>query len=87
MHQNKVVDQLAEYALSVDRTTSEKLWQSAICFYKNAMIKPGKLFKELVIHYNGEAGADSGALRREFFLKTQSTREICTFLRVRMTEE
>ena len=70
MHQNKVVDQLAEYALSVDRTTSEKLWQSAICFYKNAMIKPVKLFKEPVIHYNGEAGAYSGALQREFFEDT-----------------
>ena len=36
-------------------------------FIKNAIVKPGKLRKELVIQFDGEAGADSGALRHEFF--------------------
>ena len=67
MHQNEVLDPLAEHVLSIDRSTPEKLWQMAVCFYKNAMVKPGKLCKELVVHFKGEAGADSGALRCEIF--------------------
>jgi len=69
MHCNKVLDPSAEYVLSVDRSTPEKLWQSAVCFYKSAMTKPDKLRKEMVIQFDatGEVGADSGALRHEFF--------------------
>ena len=33
-----------EYKLSVDRTTTEKLWQSVVCFYK---MRPDKLKREL----------------------------------------
>ena len=55
--------------LSVDRSTAQKIWQSAVCFYKSAMTKPLKLHKELIVQFDatGEVGADSGALRREFF--------------------
>lgn len=64
-----MLDDSSEYKLSVDRTTPDKLWQSAVCFYKSAKLKPHKLRKELVIEFDksGEVGADSGALRREFF--------------------
>lgn len=69
-HQNEVLDPLAEYILTIDRSNSEKLWQSVICFYKNAMVRPAKLRKELVIHFNGEAVAEAGALWCEFFEDT-----------------
>ena len=51
----------------------------AVCFYKNAMVKPGKLRKELVVHFEGETGADSGALRLEFFEDTIYQANLCLF--------
>ena len=68
-HQSKVLDP-TQYILSVDRSSPEKLWQCAVCFYKGAMIKPGKLRKELIIQFDGECGVDTGALRREYFEDT-----------------
>ena len=68
-HSRKVIDHFSQYKLSVDRSTSDKLWQSVLCFYKNAKIKPDKLKRELCVEFmdTGEVGIDSGALRREFF--------------------
>ena len=68
-HKSDIMDSSAEHVLSVDRSTSQKIWQSAVCFYKSAITKPLKLCKELIIQFDatGEVGADSGALRREFF--------------------
>ena len=66
-HAAKCVDDSSEYLLTVDRTTTEKLWMAVVTFYKGAKIRPNKLHKGLVIHFSGEAGADAGALRREFF--------------------
>lgn len=66
-HAAKFVDESSEYLLTVDRTTTEKLWMSVVTFYKGAKVRPNKLHKGLVIHFSGEAGADAGALRREFF--------------------
>ena len=68
-HAIKVLDHSEEFRLSVDRSTEETLWNTVICFYKNAKNKPSKLRKELVVDFSasGEVGADSGALRREFF--------------------
>ena len=67
MHQSKVLDPTTEYVLSVDRSSPEKLWQCAVCFYKSVMVKPTKLYKELLIQFDGECGVDSGALQCEFF--------------------
>ena len=68
-HADKIINQSAEYTLSVNRTTSDNLWLSLTAFYKSAKLKPEKLRKQLVIQYSetGEIGADSGALRKEFF--------------------
>ena len=68
-HANKVMDTCSEYTLSVNRTTPEHLWLSAVAFYKGAAILPQKLKKQLVVQFNdtGEIGADGGALRKEFF--------------------
>ena len=68
-HKSDIMDSSAEHVLSVDRSTSQKIWHSAVCFYKSAMTKPLKLHKELIIQFDatGEVGADSGALRHEFF--------------------
>ena len=66
-HAAKFVDDSSEYLLTVDRTTPEKLWIAVVTFYKGAKIRPNKLHKGLVVHFSGEAGADAGALRREFF--------------------
>ena len=59
----------SEHILSVDRSTAQKSWQTAVCFYKSAMSRPIKLRMELIVQFDatGEVGADSGALRREFF--------------------
>ena len=62
-----VIDTFSEYKLSVDRSTANNLWQSIMCFYKNAKVKPEKLKKELCIEFVGEKGFDSGSLRVEFF--------------------
>ena len=66
-HAAKFVDDSSEYLLTVDRTTPEKLWIAVVTFYKGAKIRPNQLHKGLVVHFSGEAGADAGALRREFF--------------------
>lgn len=78
-HSRKVVDQEAEYALCVDRSSGERLWLSAISFYKGALLRKEKLKKQLAVSFTetGEVGADSGALRKEFFedaLKEANTR-------------
>ena len=68
-HSQSVVDQAAEYTLSVDRSSGDKLWLSAMAFYKGALVRKEKLAKQLVVSFTetGELGADSGALRKEFF--------------------
>lgn len=68
-HSSQVIDSSSEYSLSVDRTSGESLWLSATSFYKRAMVRPEKLRKQLVVSFSetGEIGADSGALRKEFF--------------------
>lgn len=40
----------------------EKLWRSALYFYKNCLHCPERLFYELRIEFEGE-GVDAGALR------------------------
>ena len=45
----------------------DKLWRSALSFYKNCLHHPERLFYELRIEFEGEEGVDAGALRREFF--------------------
>lgn len=64
---NKVIDSNKSCHLEVDRSSKETLWLSVVAFYKSCKLKPEKLARELVIHFTGEAGADSGALRRVFF--------------------
>ena len=68
-HADKTINRSAEYTLSVNRATSDNFWLSLIAFYKSAKVKPEKLRKQLVIQFSetGEIGADSGALRKEFF--------------------
>lgn len=66
---DKVLDMSSEYTLTVNRSTGESLWQTVMSFYKSSLAKSYKLRKELVIDFRGtgEVGADSGALRKEFF--------------------
>lgn len=45
----------------------DKLWRSALSFYKNCRHRPERLFYALRIEFDGEEGVDAGALRREFF--------------------
>lgn len=68
-HSAKVMNKTSEYRLSVNRSTPDTLWQSVMSFYKSSKVKSYKLKQELVIDFSetGEVGADSGALRREFF--------------------
>lgn len=68
-HSDKVVSPTSEYKLAVDRSTTDALWHSVVCFYKGAKVKPKKLHHELVVEFaaTGEVGVDSGALRKEFF--------------------
>ena len=61
------VDEHAEYSLTVDRTSRESLWRSVVGLYKSALLRPKKLRKRLVVSFEGEAGADAGSLRKEFF--------------------
>ena len=68
-HAAKFVDDSSEYILTVDRTTTEKLWMAVVTFYKDAKIRPNKLHKGLVVHFSGEAGVDAGALRKKFFFR------------------
>lgn len=69
MHTHSVVDQVSEYALSVDCSSGDKLWLSAMAFYKGALVRKEKLTKQLVMSFTetGELVADSGSLRNEFF--------------------
>ncbi len=64
---SKVINPSASYCFEVDRSSKEAFWLSVVAFYKGCKAKPDKLKKELMIQFTGEAGADSGALRREFF--------------------
>ena len=66
-HANKVIDFTSRSHLEVDRTSKELFWNIVMSFYKSCIDKPEKLTKELVIHFVNESGADTGALRREFF--------------------
>ena len=69
VHSEGVINSTSEYSLSVDRSSVERLWLSATSFYKGAMVRPEKLTRQLVVSFTetGEIGADSGALRNEFF--------------------
>ena len=66
-HAKKVLDSSSSFQLEVDRTLKENFWLSVMAFYKSCYGKPEKLAKELIIRFTNESGADSGALRREFF--------------------
>ena len=56
-----------EYTLTVDRTSPEGMWLTMLSFYKKAIVDSSLLNKLLVIQFAGESGADTGALRKEFF--------------------
>lgn len=68
-HSLEVMDQDSEYALGVDCSSEDRLWLSAVSFYKGALVRKEKLKKQLVVSFTetGEVGADSRALRKEFF--------------------
>ena len=68
LHSEKIIDERREYKLSVDRSSSDTLWQAVVCFYKGAKVKPQKPQWELVIDFlgTGEVGIDSGALWKKF---------------------
>ena len=66
-HSTKYMNTAASVRLEVDRSSQEKLWLCVVAFYKSCVSKPEKLTKELIIEFTGERGADSGALRKEFF--------------------
>lgn len=69
---NQVIDQSSEYSISVNRITANSLWLPAMSFYKGALVHPNKLRRQLLVSFSetGEIGADSGALRKEFFEDT-----------------
>lgn len=50
--------------LTINRS---KLWRTALGFYKNCLVMPDRLRRELRIEFDGEEGVDAGALRAEFF--------------------
>jgi hypothetical protein len=66
---DKMLDNSSEYTLRVDRSTADSLWLSVMSFYKSSLSKSYKIRRELVVDFQrtGEVGADSGALRKEFF--------------------
>lgn len=66
-HSDHVIDQRSEYILSIDRTCKDHFWKMVEAFYKGGISRPHKLQKVLVIQFEGEVGADGGALRKEFF--------------------
>jgi len=66
-HSDHVIDQRSEYILSIDRTCKDHFWKMVEAFYKGGICRPHKLQKVLVIQFQGEVGADGGALRKEFF--------------------
>lgn len=72
IHSDKIINQSSEYRLSVDTSSPDSLWKSAVCFYKGAKVKPKKLRCELMVEFDatGEVGVDSGALRKKFFQDT-----------------
>jgi len=52
------------------------------------MLKPEKLNQELVVHFtSGGVGADSGALRREFFVKSHCSKSTIDYSKARMPGE
>lgn len=61
-HAAKMVDDLSEYSLFVDRTSRESLWLAVVAFYKNNKLRPNKMSKRLVVSFQGEVGADAGFL-------------------------
>ena len=66
-HATKVIDFSRTCHLEADRTSKEALWLSAVDFYKSCSLNPEKLAREFMIRFVGEAGADSGSLKLEFF--------------------
>ena len=45
----------------------ERLWRSALFFYKNCIHNPERVLYDLRIEFENEEGVDAGALRCEFF--------------------
>ena len=50
--------------LTIDR---ERVWRTALGFYKGCMKNPGQLRREVRIEFEREEGVDAGALRNEFY--------------------
>lgn len=65
-HADRMVDVTTEHSIVVDRTSSGGLLDSMLSFYKKAKKDPGIMRKQLVVHFVGENGCDTGALRKEF---------------------
>ena len=61
---NKFILEDSSYVLEVKRSS---LWKSGLIFYKQAMVNPDMLRKNLTIDFVGEEGVDAGALKAEFF--------------------
>lgn len=45
----------------------DRIWRTALGFYKQCMKDPDQLRREVRIEFDGEEGIDAGALRNEFF--------------------
>ena len=71
-HAEAVIDDSKYYKLSVDRSSNNSLWDTSMTFYKNALAKPKKIKRELIVEFigTGEVGVDAGALKKEFFQAT-----------------
>ena len=71
-HAEAVIDDSKYYKLSVDRSSNNYLWDTSMTFYKNALAKPKKVKRELIVEFigTGEVGVDAGALKKEFFQAT-----------------
>ena len=60
----RVLDKQHVVQLEVKR---ERLWRTALGFYKNSARRPERLLHDFCIEFEGEEGIDAGALRNEFF--------------------
>ena len=63
-YSDRVIDRQQFMQLEVKR---DRLWRTAMGFYKNSLRCPDRLLKEFVVEFTGEEGIDGGALRCEFF--------------------
>ena len=45
----------------------DRIWRTALGFYKGSMKNPNQLHRELRIEFEEEEGIDAGALRNEFY--------------------